>query len=104
MRRDGTPYTLRNVDHFRHTVTHEDASVTVTSVREPSGSIAGCTTVRVSFTPRTIGSHTLTFKLNQQRIGGQTYNRLYIAGKHINLLLHHAGKFKIFELYVVNLL
>ena len=84
MHRDGTPYILRNVDHFRHTVAHEDVSVTVTSIREPSGSIAGRTTVRVSFTPRTIGAYTLTFKLNQERIGGQAYNRLYIAGKHMH--------------------
>ena len=78
--RNGTPYTLKLRDHFEHTITHDDPSVTVNSVREPSLSLSGRTSVRISFTPRIVGTYWLVVKLNLQRIGGQEYARLFLAG------------------------
>ena len=76
-------YLLKNCDQFRYKISHDDQSVTVRSIREPSASLVGHQSVRVSFTPRIIGNYTLTFKLNAQRIGGQSHIRIFTAGMAI---------------------
>ena len=84
--RNGTPYTFRN-DHFIYSIVHDSTHNEMNSIREPSTYLNGHTSVRISFTPRDTGTYIATFKVNDQKIGGTVYRRLYVAGNNTIYIL-----------------